>query len=81
MAITTSANVKILSADADELTGSYNVFMLSVDGAVAGITDSDGSPIWTDQAAAAQITFGHPCTRFHGIKRGAGAGTLYVWLA
>ena len=78
MAITVESNVTILAASGDELDRTVRPFLLAVDGAVADITDSNGNPIWTDQAAAAQI-YVDSCAWFTGIKRGAGAGKLYVF--
>lgn len=81
MAVTGSVGkqVVVLGASADEVTGPLYIQALWASGAVAGITDSANSPIWAATAANQMVQF--PCALMaQGIKRGAGAGNLYVYL-
>jgi hypothetical protein len=78
MAATRAARVLVLTADGDELTGKFVIQSMKATGAVAGITDGDGNAI-AAFGAEGDITF--PTKFFlNGIIRGAGAGTLYVYL-
>lgn len=78
MATSRAERVLTLSADADELEGKFIIQAMRATGAVAGITDGQGNAI-AAFGAEGGITF--PTKFFlNGIKRGAGAGTLYVYL-
>ena len=78
MAVSREGNVIVMSADGDEVEGKLVVQGLYASGAVAGVADSDDNGIATFGAAQA-IQF--PCKIFtQGIKRGAGAGNLYVYI-
>lgn len=78
MAVTREGNVIVMTADADEVEGKLVVQGLYASGAVAGVADSDDNGIATF-GAAHSLEF--PCKIFsNGIKRGAGAGVLYVYI-
>lgn len=79
MAVTRGPQTLVLGASADEVTGTLRVQALWASGAVAGVSDSAGNPIWAAGAAGHTVHFAEPIT-VQGIKRGAGAGSLYVYL-
>lgn len=79
MAVSYANQVVVMTAGDDEKTGKLVVIGLRATGAVAGITDSDGNAVCAFGAEGSQ-DFTRPLM-LDGIKRGAGAGTLYVYLA
>jgi hypothetical protein len=79
MAVTYKNQVIKMTADADAKTGKLVVMGLRATGAVAGITDTDGNPVCEFGSEDSQ-SFSSPLL-LDGIIRGAGAGTLYVYLA
>ncbi len=79
MAVTYANQVVQMTADADAKTGKLVVSGLKATGAVAAIVDTDDNPVCAF-GAEGDIGFSPPL-KLDGIKRGAGAGTLYVYLA
>lgn len=78
MATSRAVRVLTLSADGDELEGKFIIQAMRATAAVAGITDGNGNAI-AAFGSEGGITF--PTKFFlNGIIRGAGAGTLYVYL-
>lgn len=78
MATSREVRVLRLTADEDELEGKFIIQAMRATGAVADITDGAGNAI-AAFGAEGGITF--PTKFFmNGIIRGAGAGTLYVYL-
>lgn len=78
MATSREVRVLRLTADGDELEGKFIIQAMRATGAVADITDSSDNAIAAFSAEGG-ITF--PTKFFmNGVKRGAGAGVLYVYL-
>ena len=78
MAVTRGQHTAVLTADGDALTGTITLTGLFATGAVASVTDGDDRPIWEATAAGQSMLFN--ATQYaKGIKRGAGAGKLYVY--
>lgn len=79
MAVVRANRVITMNADADAITGKMYVQAMKATGAVAGITDTDGNAV---AAFGAEGTIDFSCKlAVDGLIRGAGAGTLYVYLA
>ena len=78
MATTKKNQVIQMTADADAQTGNLHVMGLRATGAVAAITDTAGNPVAAFAAEGGQ-EFPTPLM-IDGIIRGAGAGTLYVYI-
>lgn len=78
MAVTRYGQIILMTANADAVTDKLFVQGFHATGAVAGITDTDGNPVAAFSAEAG-ISFDCPL-KLEGLKRGAGAGSLYVYL-
>ena len=79
MAVARGPQVITLSASADAVTERLAIQGLYATGEVTVIVNTADEAIWTT-AAAGSVQF--PCKLYtDGIKRGAGDGTLYVYLA
>lgn len=78
MAVTRAARVIEMTADGDSIDGKFIIQAMRATGAVADVQDGSGNAIAAFSAEGG-ITFP---TKFFldGIQRGAGAGTLYVYL-
>lgn len=78
MAVTRAARVISMTADADSIDGKFIIQAMRADGAVADVQDGSGNPI---AAFTAEDTITFPTKFFlDGLQRGAGGGTLYVYL-
>lgn len=78
MAAVEKGQVIIMATSGDAVTGFRRVQALRATGAIAAIQNTDGDAIC---AFAAEGGVEFPCgLSVNGIKRGAGAGTLYVYL-
>jgi len=79
MAAIRANSVIIMGTTADAVTGKLFIQALHATGAVEGITDTAGNAV---AAFAAEDTISFPGSLLvDGIKRGAGAGVLYVYLS
>jgi hypothetical protein len=78
MAVTRYGQVILMTANADAVTDKLFVQGLHATGAVAGITDTAGNPVGAFTAEAG-VSLDCPL-KIEGLKRGAGAGHLYVYL-
>ena len=80
MAVTGSGTrILKLAANADAVTGKLIIKALAASGACAAVVDTGDHPVW-EATAEAHISFDPPII-LDGIKRGDGAGSLYVYLA
>jgi len=79
MAAVEKGQVIIMAADGDAVTGLRRIQAMHATGAVAAIQNTDGDAIC---AFAGEDSISYPSNlKASGIKRGAGAGVLYVYLA
>ena len=78
MAMTRYGQVILMTANADAVTDKLFVQGFHATGAVAGIVDTDDNPV-AAFGAEAGISFDCPL-KLAGLKRGAGAGHLYIYL-
>ena len=79
MAVERSTSVISMSADGDVVAGNFYVQAIHVSGAVANITDGAGNLIaaFGDEGS---VIFPNEL-RIAGLSRGAGAGTLFVYIS
>lgn len=78
MAAVREERVIVMATDGDAVTGKLTVQAIRADGAVADVQNTAGDDLI---AFASEGGMSFPCgLHVNGLKRGAGSGTLFVYL-